>query len=190
MNQSPAWTPEQDALLRELWAEGLSAEKIAQRIPGRSRNSVIGRAHRMGLAPRQSPIEYGLTEEQGRERRRVAQRARNARRQRGKMAMPPRPGPVSIAMMTRDDDLPEAETRFAMKADRPRAELPPRTAGITVCQWIACEKRRGYTDADKCGRPAVAGAYCAEHWQRSRNPKHTAERRVLADLGEIGRPAP
>ena len=45
------WTPEQNAQLRQLWCvEGLSASQIAERMPGRVRNAVIGRVHRLGLS--------------------------------------------------------------------------------------------------------------------------------------------
>lgn len=43
------WTDETVALLRSLWAEGLSASRIAGRIGGVTRNAVIGKVHRLGL---------------------------------------------------------------------------------------------------------------------------------------------
>lgn len=43
-----AWTEEQDDLLRKLWLEK-PASHIAARIGSRTRNAVIGRAHRLGL---------------------------------------------------------------------------------------------------------------------------------------------
>lgn len=51
-----AWRPEEDARLRALWADGLSTNAIAAAL-GRSKNSVIGRAHRLKLPARPSPIE-------------------------------------------------------------------------------------------------------------------------------------
>ncbi|MBM3585088.1 MAG: global cell cycle regulator GcrA-like protein [Alphaproteobacteria bacterium] len=50
------WTEEKTALLRQLWESGLSASEIAKRLGGISRNAVIGKAHRIGLAARPSPI--------------------------------------------------------------------------------------------------------------------------------------
>ncbi len=50
------WTDDKSALLEKLWAEGLPASEIADRIPGFSRNAIIGKAHRMGLTSRPSPI--------------------------------------------------------------------------------------------------------------------------------------
>ena len=46
------WTPENVDLLKKLWAEGLSAGQIAGRLSGTTRNSVIGKVHRLGLPPR------------------------------------------------------------------------------------------------------------------------------------------
>ncbi len=43
------WTTEQDEILKRLYAEGVSCRNIASYIPGKTRNSVIGRVHRMKL---------------------------------------------------------------------------------------------------------------------------------------------
>lgn len=45
----PAWAPERIAALRRLWREGYSASMVAQEL-GVSRNAVLGRVYRMGLA--------------------------------------------------------------------------------------------------------------------------------------------
>ncbi len=44
---SPAWTPEEQDKLRELWEAGFSARKIALQLPGKTRNAVVGNAHRI-----------------------------------------------------------------------------------------------------------------------------------------------
>ena len=46
------WTDERVELLKKLWAEGLSASRIANEIGGVSRNAVIGKVHRLGLSGR------------------------------------------------------------------------------------------------------------------------------------------
>jgi len=51
--QKCPWTPAQVELLTRLWAEGLSASQIAKAFPRDARvtrNSVIGKVHRLGLA--------------------------------------------------------------------------------------------------------------------------------------------
>jgi GcrA cell cycle regulator len=52
------WTDALQARLRELWAQGLSASQIATELRV-TRNAVIGKAHRLGLAGRPSPIRQG-----------------------------------------------------------------------------------------------------------------------------------
>ena len=46
------WTDERVELLKKLWADGLSASRIASELGGVSRNSVIGKVHRLGLSGR------------------------------------------------------------------------------------------------------------------------------------------
>ena len=48
------WTPDREALLKILWTQGLSANQIAKRLGGVSRNAVIGKRIRMGLPERDS----------------------------------------------------------------------------------------------------------------------------------------
>lgn len=53
----PFWNDERVALLTRLWnGEGRSASYIARMIPGSTRSGVIGKAHRLGLQARPSPI--------------------------------------------------------------------------------------------------------------------------------------
>jgi GcrA cell cycle regulator len=48
-----SWTEERVELLRKLWLDGLSASQIANQLAnGISRNAVIGKVHRLGLAGR------------------------------------------------------------------------------------------------------------------------------------------
>ena len=66
------WTEEKMDLLKSLWKQGKSASEIATILGEEvSRNAIIGKAHRLGLAGRPSPIKkkelkqttlYGLTE--------------------------------------------------------------------------------------------------------------------------------
>ncbi len=47
-----SWTNERVDLLKKLWNDGLSASVIAQQIGEATRNAVIGKVHRLGLAGR------------------------------------------------------------------------------------------------------------------------------------------
>jgi len=51
-----AWSAERVALLQKLWAQGTSAAEIGKQLGGVSRNTVIGKAKRLGL-PMQSQAE-------------------------------------------------------------------------------------------------------------------------------------
>ena len=50
------WTDTLQVRLRELWAQGLTASQIAAELLI-TRNAVIGKAHRLGLGGRASPIQ-------------------------------------------------------------------------------------------------------------------------------------
>jgi len=49
-----SWTDDRIEQLKSLWTEGLSASHIARVMGGISRNAVIGKVHRLGLAGRAS----------------------------------------------------------------------------------------------------------------------------------------
>ena len=51
------WTPERIARLTELWLDGSPASKIGAAL-GLSKNAVVGKAHRLELAKRASPIRH------------------------------------------------------------------------------------------------------------------------------------
>jgi GcrA cell cycle regulator len=48
------WTQERIWALKQLWADGLSASQIAAKLGLVSRNAVIGKIHRLGLAGRKT----------------------------------------------------------------------------------------------------------------------------------------
>jgi GcrA cell cycle regulator len=50
------WTNERVDELRRLWGQGQTASRIAELLGGITRNAVIGKAHRLGLCGRPSPI--------------------------------------------------------------------------------------------------------------------------------------
>ena len=53
-----SWTDERIDVLRKAWNEGLAASTIAEKLgEGISRNAVIGKAHRLGLPARPSPVK-------------------------------------------------------------------------------------------------------------------------------------
>jgi GcrA cell cycle regulator len=52
-----SWTDERIDRLRALWSNGVPASQIAEDLGGVSRNAVIGKAHRLGLQARPSPVK-------------------------------------------------------------------------------------------------------------------------------------
>ena len=51
-----SWTDERIDRLKALWMQGMTASQIADELGGVSRNAVIGKAHRLGLQSRPSPV--------------------------------------------------------------------------------------------------------------------------------------
>ncbi|MEG3088110.1 GcrA family cell cycle regulator [Sphingomonas sp. PB4P5] len=52
-----SWTDERIDTLRKMWEGGSTASQIAEELTGVSRNAVIGKAHRLGLQSRPSPVK-------------------------------------------------------------------------------------------------------------------------------------
>lgn len=52
-----SWTDERIDRLKTMWENGLTASQIADELGGVSRNAVIGKAHRLGLKSRPSPVK-------------------------------------------------------------------------------------------------------------------------------------
>ncbi len=140
------WSPSIIETLKALWGEGLSASEIAARIGGVTRNAVIGKVHRLGLAARE---------------RRPARPGGNARRP-NKRERPP--------MQPRAKDLPIS---VRMRADLPPLGPAP-AAKVTIaeirdglCRWPEGDPR---TRAFQfCGRPAQ-NLYCSHHAARAYRP--------------------
>jgi GcrA cell cycle regulator len=54
-----SWTEERIDRLKAMWTKGATASQIADELGGVSRNAVIGKAHRLGLESRPSPVKPG-----------------------------------------------------------------------------------------------------------------------------------
>lgn len=150
------WTDERVAELMRLWEAGRSASEIG-RLLGVSKNSVVGKAHRMKLKARPSPIKRGSTPQV----RRVAV---------APIARPAAQAPAA----------PKAvETRVPAQAPAPRpARAVARANGKGPnCLWPIGDP--GDQDFHFCGAPAVPGKpYCDEHCARAyivRNPRSESE---------------
>jgi len=133
------WTQEAIERLRAFWAEGLSTAEIGRRM-GISKNAVVGKAHRLNLSSRPSPI------------RRDPQERRTTPSPR-----PPRQAPVARPMPSAPVMRPQAPP-----AVRNQAPPRPRLGGSRTCCWPIGEP--GTPEFRFCeGDPMSGKPYCAEH---------------------------
>ena len=163
--ESRVWDAADDARLTLLWAEGMSTAQIGIRI-GRTKSAAIGRARRLNLVPRPSPLP-------GPPKPRAVQAAPRPQREPPLPESPPRvvpPHPPAPAMSPKPETLPPAARTPNPPTPRPAAFSVPKT-----CQWIE-------PDCDgppwlMCGAPTVEhGPWCAEHRRRcwASNPRALA----------------
>src|SRR6188474_2519756 len=76
-----SWTDERIERLKAMWTKGSTASQIAEELGGVSRNAVIGKAHRLGLESRPSPVKAGEEKEsQGCTRAQVTEAGRREAR--------------------------------------------------------------------------------------------------------------
>jgi hypothetical protein len=73
-----SWTDDRVAVLTKMWGEGKTAAEIAKTLGGVTRNAVIGKAHRLKLSNRASPIPQpkNLRQNQPRSRKNVLRLSR------------------------------------------------------------------------------------------------------------------
>jgi GcrA cell cycle regulator len=152
-----SWTDERIETLRSLWEKGLTASQIAEKLgEGLSRNAVIGKAHRLGLKSRPSPVKGGDTAAAAS----VAAPAPKA------AAPKPAPAPKPAAPVAAAPAAPAA----AMPKPAPRVIAPVTGTGKTsllelsdkVCKWPIGHPNE--VEFHFCGKPSQAGfPYCTDH---------------------------
>jgi GcrA cell cycle regulator len=130
-----SWTDERIDRLKSMWAEGSTASQIAEDLGGVSRNAVIGKAHRLGLESRPSPVKAG-EEKPKKAKAESPAPAAAAKPERPKAAQKPTAAPA-----------PVAEARVAPKADpiRKADEAPvpmtPRAVSATAKEGTTIQYR-------------------------------------------------
>jgi GcrA cell cycle regulator len=144
------WTDETRVeRLKMLWADGLSASEIATLLGEVTRNAVIGKVHRLGLAGRKT------TTRQPRQRQTSPSRTVQRR-----PMFPPRP-PVRAA-------LPVLRALPALEA-APAECVTIVTAGPHNCLWPIGDPK--LPDFHLCGRRKSSGVpYCEHHAAIAYNP--------------------
>ncbi|MGN6590860.1 MAG: GcrA family cell cycle regulator [Sphingomicrobium sp.] len=91
-----SWTEERIERLKKMWHEGATASQIADELGGVSRNAVIGKAHRLGLEQRPSPVKPG-EEKEVKKAAPVAAAPKSAPKPDHPKAAAPAPAPASPA---------------------------------------------------------------------------------------------
>jgi GcrA cell cycle regulator len=156
------WANDRVRELRRLWSEGHSTAEIGRRM-GISKNAVIGKAHRLDLPARKSPIRTGGS----------PRASRVPRRQ----PVPMLADTIPLACL-RDADIPVPVERIV-----PALEPAPRRDGSRPCCWPMGEP--GTTAFRFCDEPAPLDVpYCDEHARLAYKPRRrdTTNEMLLAEL--------
>ena len=143
-----AWAYAETEQLRELAAAKLSARLIADRLPGRTRNSVIGQCTRLGiplLGPRRGggwPRKPKLASEINQDWEAAMLETANSTLG----SVEPTPSPAE-----------------------PAPPQPPTAASVTLMELGPHQCRWPLDGGFYCGAEKVRGSYCAEHGARAHN---------------------
>jgi GcrA cell cycle regulator len=154
------WNDERVATLRKLWTDGLSASQIAKQLGGVTRNAVIGKVHRLGLAGRATP---------SRPAKRIVRN--NPNRPRLLTGAPSRPRTIpSLA------PLAEAAPPLEPMAQADGSLASVLTVTDRMCRWPIGDP----TDQKFafCGRDACDGPYCSEHARLGFQPTRPRQRKT------------
>ena len=184
-----AWTEDRVEILSKLWADGLSASQIAKQLGGVTRNAVIGKAHRLGLKSRPSPVKAGS--KTAKKAAKPAAKAPPKPRAAARKAAPPANQPQKVVGQS-DLDLPKivsigpggflrqgpgdqqapippAPPRRLVPA-KPSPEMADKTSLLDlndrICRWPI--NHPGEADFHFCGEKVNPGfPYCVEHCGRA-----------------------
>ncbi len=149
------WNDARVDLLTKLWRDGLSASQIAKQLGGVTRNAVIGKVHRLGLAGRPHPPK--ASRGGGRVRR-------------------PRASPRSAVRSAAPPASPRPSPR--MRIDDGPGLASPLTLGPRMCKWpIGDPASESFSF---CGRSVEAGPYCCAHAAVAYRPGQRPEARKAA----------
>ncbi|HEX6784914.1 MAG TPA: GcrA family cell cycle regulator [Sphingomicrobium sp.] len=184
-----SWTDERIERLKKMWHDGATASQIADELGGVSRNAVIGKAHRLGLEQRPSPVKPG-DDEKAKKPAPVAAAAKPA----APKAEAPKPAPAPAAPQAasitpqraspeiqyrsigpggfirqgpgeQQAPIPPAPPRRLVPA-KPSPEVADKTSLLDlndrICKWPMGHP--GEPDFHFCGNPANPGfPYCVDH---------------------------
>jgi GcrA cell cycle regulator len=176
------WTEQRIEILRRLWGQGQTASQIATILGGVTRNAVIGKAHRLGLTGRPSPIKRDAGGLPGQPRRRPTPQRRM------QPSLPPMAPSLGTSRQTLAESGPTGPNQAGLNQGgmnqtginqaslngagsgstvanpAPKAPNAARNlqAGTKTCSWpVGDPKQPGF---HFCGEAAEPGrSYCAHH---------------------------
>ena len=112
------WTDERIATLKKMWEGGSTASEIAAELGGVSRNAVIGKAHRLGLKARPSPVKA------------------NDKKKPAAPAKKPAAAPAPRAAEPRAEPAERSVTGEAAERPAPRAAAPSPRAEVAADEGV------------------------------------------------------
>jgi GcrA cell cycle regulator len=184
-----SWTDERIERLKKMWHDGATASQIADELGGVSRNAVIGKAHRLGLEQRPSPVKPG-DDEKAKKPAPVAAAAKPAAPKVEAPKPAPAPAAPQAAPVTPQRASPEIQYRSIgpggfirqgpgeqqapippapprrLVPAKPSPEVADKTSLLDlndrICKWPMGHP--GEPDFHFCGNPANPGfPYCVDH---------------------------
>ncbi len=181
-----SWTDERIALLKKMWKEGKSAAEIAKMLAkGVTRNAVIGKAHRMGLSGRPSPIKKPAAAPK--KEKEAAPKKEAVKETRSSSKSAPAPSAKLNPVMAKEvEELKKIEKEvLPLNGGIPLIDLTER-----MCKWPIGDPKED--DFTFCGRGIRPGTpYCPDHAamayqtsSRSRSPMAANDRSRKAPVKE------
>ena len=156
-----AWTDEMIAELKKLWQEGVTTGEIGKRL-NVSKNSIVGKVHRLGLSGRPSPIKRKDTSASETPAPKAEKKPATAKVQKSKVEKTPVPKAEKV------EKVKEPEVEFI---PIPPVEKAPSKAGQNVsltdldnhtCRWPIGDPKDD--NFHFCGNKVRIGqTYCDEH---------------------------
>ena len=117
-----SWTEERIERLKAMWTKGATASQIAEELGGVSRNAVIGKAHRLGLESRPSPVKPG----EEKEKKAAAPKASPAAPKVARPAAPKAAPAAAAAPREPVADAPRSTEPAGAAQPRPPRQLDPK----------------------------------------------------------------
>ena len=112
-----SWTDERIGTLKKMWEGGSTASQIAEELGGVSRNAVIGKAHRLGLKSRPSPVKAN-------EKKKAAKKPAAKATPAPKAAPASKPAPKPVAKAAPKAEEPVAKPKPDADADTNSQPVP------------------------------------------------------------------